>query len=167
MAASCPILPSFTFVIDGGIRRKRIGKKSTSSTVPSRTSAKKPDPSPVKEKSGQGPLDSASPNRSKHNQLNIVPSWLPTHRCEKPPYSYATMIAHAILSSTDKRLTLGEIYHWIADRYPFYKLGEQGWQNSIRHNLSLHKAFVKLHRPAAPTSVAGKGNFWTLREEFE
>ncbi|KAI8139276.1 hypothetical protein BJV82DRAFT_627846 [Fennellomyces sp. T-0311] len=58
----------------------------------------------------------------------IIPFWKPNHPREKPPYSYATLIAHAILSSKDGRLTLSDIYKWISEHYPYYVLGQQGWQ---------------------------------------
>lgn len=58
----------------------------------------------------------------------ITPWWTPTHRYEKPPYSYATLIAHAILSSKDGRLTLSDIYKWISEHYPYYVPGQHGWQ---------------------------------------
>ncbi|CAG8550826.1 13434_t:CDS:1, partial [Racocetra fulgida] len=38
----------------------------------------------------------------------------------KSPYSYATLIACAIKNSSDKKLTLNEIYNWIANNYPYY-----------------------------------------------
>ncbi|OAC99712.1 fork head transcription factor, partial [Mucor lusitanicus CBS 277.49] len=80
----------------------------------------------------------------------------------KPPYSYATLIAHAILTSKNGRLTLSDIYKWISEAYPYYKRGQKGWQNSIRHNLSLNrKWFVKEDR--RPTQAhPGKGGYWTL-----
>ncbi|ONH73332.1 Forkhead protein sep1, partial [Pichia kudriavzevii] len=53
----------------------------------------------------------------------------------KPPYSYASLIGMALLRAPDRRLTLAEIYQWISDHFKFYKKGEVGWQNSIRHNL--------------------------------
>ncbi|KAI7863043.1 fork head domain-containing protein, partial [Spinellus fusiger] len=81
---------------------------------------------------------------------------------DKPPYSYATLIAHAILSSKNKRLTLSEIYQWITEHYPYYTSGEHGWQNSIRHNLSLNKAFIKLDRISSKVAMSGKGSYWTL-----
>ncbi|KAI8339380.1 fork head domain-containing protein, partial [Chlamydoabsidia padenii] len=92
--------------------------------------------------------------------LHIVPSWQPLDANDKPPYSYATLIAHAILSSEDRKLTLGDIYQWITQHYPFYTMNEHGWQNSIRHNLSLNKAFVRLQRTM--TMNSGKGSFWTI-----
>ncbi|KAG1051697.1 hypothetical protein G6F43_006117 [Rhizopus delemar] len=97
----------------------------------------------------------------------IHPWWKPVDRFEKPPYSYATLIAHAILSSKDGRLTLSDIYQWISEVYPYYKKGVKGWQNSIRHNLSLNKKwFVKLDR--RPTQAhPGKGGYWTLRPMTE
>ncbi|KAI9279584.1 fork head domain-containing protein [Sporodiniella umbellata] len=97
----------------------------------------------------------------------INPWWKPTDRREKPPYSYATLIAHAILSSKDGRLTLSDIYKWISEAYPFYQRGSKGWQNSIRHNLSLNKQwFIKLDR--RPTQAhPGKGGYWTLQDKTE
>ncbi|OBA25296.1 winged helix DNA-binding domain-containing protein, partial [Hanseniaspora valbyensis NRRL Y-1626] len=61
----------------------------------------------------------------------------------KPPYSYAAMIALSIMVSGMGQLTLSQIYQWISSHFPFYKLGDSGWQNSIRHNLSLNSAFFK------------------------
>ncbi|CAO3653643.1 unnamed protein product [Mucor hiemalis] len=92
----------------------------------------------------------------------IIPWWVATSPDEKPPYSYATLIAHAILSSKDGRLTLNDIYTWIASNYPAFSIGNGGWQNSIRHNLSLNKKwFCKIDR--RPTQAnPGKGCYWTL-----
>lgn len=75
----------------------------------------------------------------------------------KPPYSYAAMIALSIMVSGMGQLTLSQIYQWISAHFPFYKLGDSGWQNSIRHNLSLNNAFFK-----AGKSSDGKGHFWRL-----
>ncbi|KAI8382943.1 hypothetical protein BD560DRAFT_487016 [Blakeslea trispora] len=99
--------------------------------------------------------------------LHIVPSWKPVDRTEKPPYSYATIIGHAILSSKERKLTLHDIYVWITENYPFYSNDTQGWQNSIRHNLSLHKAFVKIDRDPNSQSPPRKGCFWTIRQGKE
>ncbi|KAI9803685.1 MAG: transcription factor [Piccolia ochrophora] len=85
----------------------------------------------------------------------------------KPPFSYATMIGQAILASDEEKLTLNNIYQWIMDRYAFYRRSQSGWQNSIRHNLSLNKAFEKVPRR---TDEPGKGMKWQIvpahRDEF-
>lgn len=46
----------------------------------------------------------------------------------KPPYSYATLIAQAIFSSEEEKLTLNNIYNWIMDKYAFYRHSQSGWQ---------------------------------------
>lgn len=82
----------------------------------------------------------------------------------KPPYSYATMITQAILSNPDGVMSLSEIYNWIATHYAYYKYSKTGWQNSIRHNLSLNKAFEKVpRRPNEP----GKGMKWQISDSYK
>ncbi|KAK8019227.1 hypothetical protein PG990_004365 [Apiospora arundinis] len=66
---------------------------------------------------------------------------------QKPGHSYAQLIGMAILRAPNRRLTLSQIYKWISDSYSFYNANDAGWQNSIRHNLSLNKAFIKQERP--------------------
>ncbi|GBE86557.1 hypothetical protein SCP_0904360 [Sparassis crispa] len=68
------------------------------------------------------------------------------YQTEKPDFSYAAMIGQAILSSPQHRLTLQDIYEWIATVYSHYKRGEQTWMNSVRHALSTMAVFRKVPR---------------------
>lgn len=79
--------------------------------------------------------------------------------------SYAELISQAIESSPEKRLTLAQIYDWMVRTIPYFKdkgdsNSSAGWKNSIRHNLSLHSKFIKVHNEAT-----GKSSWWMLNPE--
>ena len=80
----------------------------------------------------------------------------------KPACSYASMITWAILSQSDEKLSLNGIYEWIKSHYAYYRLTPGGWQNSIRHNLSLNASFTKVPRRS---DEPGKGMKWTFVPE--
>ena len=74
------------------------------------------------------------------------------------------LIYSALQDSPRKMMKLTEIYEWILERYPSFRANKNGFQNSIRHNLSLNKMFVKVDslRPCNYSGEAGRGGYWTI-----
>lgn len=100
--------------------------------------------------------------RAKKSKRDARDAGFSLDSAEKPPYSYATLIGMSILTHPDKQLTLSQIYLWISDTFKYYRREDVGWQNLIRHNLSLNKAFVK-----GAKSKDGKGHFWCIDTDCE
>ncbi|XP_043102450.1 forkhead box protein P3 isoform X2 [Puntigrus tetrazona] len=75
----------------------------------------------------------------------------------RPPYTYAFLIRWSILEAPDKQRTLNEIYNWFTRMFFYFRHNSPTWKNAVRHNLSLHKCFVR---------VDGRsGAVWTVDEE--
>lgn len=112
----------------------------------------------------QAALDSGSLKQEPKPRYFCLPPGYGKSKTKPSSVSYAGLIGQAILSSSDGRLSLAEIYLWISSVYPYYERGDRGWQNSIRHNLSLNKSFVKLEREL---TMPGKGGWWAIQPGHE
>ena len=81
----------------------------------------------------------------------------------KPPFTYAQLILQALMTEKDLGLPLIDIYSFISQKYPYYKMENQTWQNAIRHNLTLNKGFEKV-----PNSKKGtRGKCWRMKNGFD
>ena len=139
----------------GGIEDQQGARESTEQTdsvPPEQTGAAAALSKPAKEKKPPKPPRSPSPV---FDESTMTPEQL-----AKPSASYVVLIHEALKNSATGQMSLPQIYRAIERRYPFYKLRvqTQGWQSSVRHNLSQHPAFRKIERD-------GKGWMWGLVPE--
>ncbi|KAG1681071.1 Forkhead box protein P1 [Nymphon striatum] len=100
----------------------------------------------------------------------------------RPPFTYASLIRQGIIESPEKQLTLNEIYNWFQNTFAYFRRNAATWkvrlmslfifnlavgkfshsvlfaaiQNAVRHNLSLHKCFMRVENV--------KGAVWTVDE---
>lgn len=97
----------------------------------------------------------------KEHEIPMGVDWT-TESEVKPPHNYPTLIYMAIKSSKLGRVTLSEIYTYIQDNFQFYRDNDSGWKNSIRHNLTQNKFFVRSDRKSVSSATTAKGGFWSL-----
>ena len=121
----------------------------------------------------QNPASLHNGNLDRFLEVSMEEAWRPATRpaaessvlmrdLKKPKMSYKKLIFSALMDSPGRRLKLTEIYDWILERYPGFRANKNGFQNSIRHNLSLNKMFIK----EGGVSEAGRGGYWTVDPQY-
>ena len=84
---------------------------------------------------------------------------------KKPSMSYAQLIAEVLNNAPEKTLVLSDIYKAISTKYPYYELETQGWQNSLRHTLTLNKSFIREKKEVDSLEYTKRGWLWKLSED--
>ena len=98
----------------------------------------------------------ATPAASFISKSPVKPSLKEKQR-GKPSETYVALIAKALLSSPNGRMTLTGIYDYITDNYEFYRTTTLLWRNAVRHNLSINDCFIKAGR-----TEIGRGYYWAI-----
>lgn len=73
------------------------------------------------------------------------------------------LICKAIRAINKEKVQLAEVYSKITSSYAYYaaRPNETGWKNSVRHNLTMNKCFIKISRAEGES---GKGGYWMIDE---
>jgi len=67
--------------------------------------------------------------RGREKDIPPIPTLSPGSNSKvKPPHSYATLIAMAISSTPEMKLSLNDIYTWISNTFPYYSKAGRGWK---------------------------------------
>jgi len=72
----------------------------------------------------------------------------------KPRMSFSELIAETLENSTNSMSTISDMFLFISAKYPYYKMGNHGWKNSIQHRLAIDKRYTK-----------GSGTHWTFSKK--
>ncbi|KAK1623281.1 hypothetical protein BDP81DRAFT_332403 [Colletotrichum phormii] len=116
-------------------------------------------PDVIPDLGGQSPPPKANPQPDAANNNG-----------EGPPY--AKLIHRALKNAPDHSMTLQELYKWFRDNTNKPQRTEKnGWQNSIRHNLSMNDAFQRREKeiytqPDGHTSNEKRVSEWYLNPKY-
>ncbi|KAI0468448.1 hypothetical protein F4859DRAFT_524391 [Xylaria cf. heliscus] len=104
--------------------------------------------------------------RFDNGDIPTVPTMagMPGTNRAKPEEPYAKLIQRALMSANEHKMALQQIYQWFRDNTDKTNNDGKGWQNSIRHNLSMNAAFVKCERNSGSAGTADpkKSTVWEL-----
>lgn len=81
-------------------------------------------------------------NFSTQKRTLTLPSTMEYQDGSKPLYSYASLIAQAIIASPRKRIALSNIYLWIMETYPYYRSQTCGWQVIFLQKFIIYNLFL-------------------------
>ncbi|XP_061786067.1 forkhead box protein O4 [Nerophis lumbriciformis] len=139
------------------------GAESAAGTPPA--DEDKPEPQPIASEQGKASPASEGGAVAGVGGAGATPRKGSSRRNAWGNQSYADLISQAIENSPEKRLTLAQIYDWMVKTVPYFRdkgdsNSSAGWKNSIRHNLSLHNKFLRVHN-----ETTGKSSWWMLNPE--
>ncbi|XP_069597280.1 forkhead box protein R1 [Ranitomeya imitator] len=61
----------------------------------------------------------------------------------RPPINYCNLISLALKNSGDGSLNVQQIYSFVREHFPFFRVAPDAWKNTVRHNLCFSSSFEK------------------------
>ncbi|KAL7055968.1 hypothetical protein AAHC03_023033 [Spirometra sp. Aus1] len=82
----------------------------------------------------------------------------------RPPYSYTVLIYMSMEATKKTKITLNEIYAWVAENFAFYRNSEPTWKLALRQTLMRSTFFQRV--PRRKEEPGGWGDIWRLNPEI-
>ncbi|KAK2806848.1 hypothetical protein FQN51_005648 [Onygenales sp. PD_10] len=140
---------------------QRLGSNSPTVFPPS------PAHSVVSSPSGESNHPQFTPDPTPYSSANIMSGDETDGGKDHDDLPYAKLIYRALMSAPGKKMVLKEIYEWFEKNTSKARNADsKGWQNSIRHNLSMNAAFQGMKDDSSPEGGPRKvANVWVLTED--
>uniref|UniRef100_A0A5K3FR20 Fork-head domain-containing protein n=1 Tax=Mesocestoides corti TaxID=53468 RepID=A0A5K3FR20_MESCO len=87
-----------------------------------------------------------------------------TNQGIRPPYSYAVLIYMSMEATKKNKITLNEIYSWVAENFAFYRKSEPTWKLALRQTLMRSAIFQRV--PRRKEEPGGWGDLWRLNPDI-
>ncbi|VDK23356.1 unnamed protein product [Taenia asiatica] len=87
-----------------------------------------------------------------------------TNQMLQPPFTHTALICMSMQAMGKKKITLDEIYSWMAENFAFYRDSEPTWKLALRQTLMRNSIFQRV--PRRKEEPGGWGDMWRLHPDI-
>ncbi|KAL5107011.1 Forkhead box protein J1-B [Taenia crassiceps] len=87
-----------------------------------------------------------------------------TNQMLQPPFTHTALICMSMQAMGKNKITLDEIYNWMAENFAFYRDSEPTWKLALRQTLMRNSIFQRV--PRRKEEPGGWGDMWRLHPDI-
>ncbi|VDM30519.1 unnamed protein product [Hydatigera taeniaeformis] len=87
-----------------------------------------------------------------------------TNQMLQPPFTHTALICMSMQAMGKNKITLDEIYSWMAENFAFYRDSEPTWKLALRQTLMRNSIFQRV--PRRKEEPGGWGDMWRLHPDI-